>query len=283
MARSPGTKAASAGKTESGNAETGKTETGKPGTAKPRTGAAKGAAAKASAAKASAAPDAAAGTGAFGSSGAAADPRAKIVESFLELLAQKPFERISLGEVAAQANIPLAELRTSFGSTFDMISAFMRETDRKVLAATGDDMDDQPARDRLFDVLMRRLDVLTPHRAAIRSLAESARRNPFFALALNRLSRRSQQWMLAAAKIDTAGLKGAVRAQGLALLLAQVGQTFLQDDDPSLARTMAALDRELDRGERMLGLLEGAVRVATCGRRGRRATKDAPPEEPAAA
>lgn len=266
MARSPGTKATSAGKT---------------GTAKPRASAAKGSTAREATAKA------AAGNGDIGSAAPAADPRAKIVESFLELLAQKPFERISLGEVAAQANIPLAELRNSFGSTFDMISAFLRETDRKVLATTGDDMDDQPARDRLFDVLMRRLDVLTPHRAAIRSLVESARRNPFFALALNRQSARSQQWMLAAAKIDTAGLKGAVRAQGLALLFARVGQTFLHDDDPSLAKTMAALDRELDRGERMLGLLEGAVHLATCGRRGRRATKDAspeaPPEAPAAA
>lgn len=267
MARSPGTKATS----------TGKTGTAKTGAAKPRAGAAQGSAAKGAAAKA------AASTGEIGSGSTAADPRAKIVESFLELLARKPFERISLGEVAAQANIPLAELRNSFGSTFDMISAFLRETDRKVLATTGDDMDDQPARDRLFDVLMRRLDVLTPHRAAIRSLAESARRNPFFALALNRLSARSQQWMLAAAKIETAGLKGAVRAQGLALLFARVGQTFLHDDDPSLAKTMAALDRELDRGERMLGLLEGAVHLATCGRRGRRATKDAPPEAPAAA
>ncbi|ADH89755.1 conserved hypothetical protein [Ancylobacter novellus DSM 506] len=260
MARSPGTKATSAGKT---------------GTAKPR-------ASRTGAGKAGTTSGAStAGTGDIGSVGT--DPRAKIVESFLQLLAVKPFERISLGEVAAQANIPLAELRNSFGSTFDMISAFLRETDRKVLATTGDDMDDQPARDRLFDVLMRRLDVLTPHRAAIRSLAESARRNPFFALALNRLSARSQQWMLAAAKIETAGLKGAVRAQGLALLFARVGQTFLHDDDPSLAKTMAALDRELDRGERMLGLLEGAVHLATCGRRGRRATKDAPPEAPAAA
>ncbi|MCK0209337.1 TetR/AcrR family transcriptional regulator [Starkeya koreensis] len=197
----------------------------------------------------------------------ASDPRTTILDAFLALLAQKPFERIALGEVATKAGLSLAELRASFGSTFDMLSAFLRETDRKVLAGADEDMDGESARDRLFDVLMRRLDVLAPHKAAIRSLAESARRNPFFALALNRLSVRSQQWMLAAAKIDTAGARGAVRAQGLALVFARVMQTYLADDAPDLARTMAALDRELARGARLLGVVEGAARLAFCRRR----------------
>ncbi|MBS9478592.1 TetR/AcrR family transcriptional regulator [Ancylobacter sp. VKM B-3255] len=209
------------------------------------------------------------------------EARAAILDSFLVLLAERPFERISLGDVAERAGVSLAELRAAYGSTFDMVSAFVRETDRKVLAGPTDDMADEPARDRLFDVLMRRLDALGPHKGALRSLAESARRNPFFALALNRLAVRSQQWMLAAAKIDTAGLKGAVRAQGLALVYARVLQTFLRDEDPALARTMAALDRELDKGQRALGLLEGAVRLATGGRRGQKEAQ--PPEEPAAA
>ena len=200
--------------------------------------------------------------------------RALALDSFMRLLARKPFERISLGEVADEAKMPLAELRAAFGSTFDMLSGFLREVDSKVLAAPTDDMEDEPARDRLVDVLMRRLDVLAPHKPALRSLMDSARRNPFFALALNKLSVRSQQWMLAAARIDTAGLKGAVRAQGLALVFGRVLQTFLSDDDPALARTMAALDRELARGERALGLIEGAVCLAT-GRRGRR-DADAP-------
>lgn len=226
------------------------------------------------------------GTKATPAAKGAADPRAAILDSFLALLAQKPFGRISLGEVADRAGLSLAELRASFGSTFDMLVGFTRDTDRQVLATSGDDMDGEPARDRLFDVLMRRLDVLGPHKAAVRSLAESARRNPFFALALNRLAVRSQQWMLAAAKIDTAGLKGAVRAQGLALVFGRVLQTYLRDDDPGLARTMAALDRELARGERVLGLVEGAVSLATCGRRGRARhgeKKHAPPDEPVAA
>lgn len=218
-----------------------------------------------------------------GSKGASAAPpgRDAILEAFLALLGEKPFDSISLVEVANKAGVSLAELRAAFGSTFDMVAAFMRETDRKVLAVEAGDMDDQSPRDRLFDVLMRRLDALAPHKAAVRSLGESARRSPMFALGINKLAVRSQQWMLAAAKIDVAGLRGAVRAQGLAVLFARVLTVWLRDEDPGLARTMATLDRELDKGERALGLVHNVCRIATCGGRRRRARhEETPSPEP---
>lgn len=213
-------------------------------------------------------------TAAKGAAPEAPDAREAGLAAFLGLLAEKPFEAISLAEVAARAGIGLAELRGAYGSTFAMVAAFVRRTDEAVLAAEAADMDDQPVRDRLFDVLMRRLDALAPHKGAVRSLADSARRSPALALGLNRLAVRSQQWMLAAAKIETSGLSGALRAQGLAVLFARVLKVWPDDADPGLSRTMAALDRELDRGGRALGMLRSACRMARCGRRGRRATPD---------
>ncbi len=84
----------------------------------------------------------------------------------------------------------------------------------------------------------------------------SATRNPGLAFALNGLAVRSQQWMLTAADIDASGPRGMVRAQGLALLFASVLRTWVNDDDPGLARTMAALDRALARGQRWSGFLD---------------------------
>jgi AcrR family transcriptional regulator len=145
--------------------------------------------------------------------------RDKIVDAFLALLAAEPFERVDLRAVAERAGVSLAELRKEFASTLEMLAAFERDTDEKVLAAGLDaELADAPARERLFDVLMQRIEVLKPHREAVRSLARSARRNPPFALALNGLSLRSAQWMLAAARIDSGGLQGCVRAQGLVLV-----------------------------------------------------------------
>ena len=119
----------------------------------------------------------------------------------------------------------------------------------------------------------------------MRSLLRSARRNPPLALALNRLAVRSQQWMLTAAGIPASGPRGFIRAQGLAVLFASVLRAWVNDDDTGLARTMAALDRALARGQRFGGLLDDSARsprgCAACGRGGARATRRS--EETAAA
>jgi AcrR family transcriptional regulator len=210
--------------------------------------------------------------------------REKIINAFLALLAEQPFEKIGLAAVAEGAGVSLADMRGEFGSTFDILTAFARETDRKVLAgAEGAEAEEgeATARDRLFDVLMRRFEVLQPHREAIRSLARSAERHPRFALALNRLGVRSQQWMLSAAGIGSSGLVGGLRAQALALMYARVMRVWLDDDDPGLAHTMAELDRDLATGARLAMLLSDLCRLAPrCPPRRRRARDFGPRRTP---
>jgi AcrR family transcriptional regulator len=185
-----------------------------------------------------------------------ASDREKIIAAFLGLLAEKRFEQIGLAEIADTAGVSLAQFRDEFASPLAILAAHIKDTDRTVLAADFSDMADEPPRERLFDVLMRRLEILAPHREAIRSLIRSASRNPPLAMALNGLAVRSQQWMLTAAGIGAAGPRGMLRAQGLSLLFGSVLQTWIHDDDPGLARTMAALDRALSRGQRFAGLFD---------------------------
>lgn len=216
-----------------------------------------------------------------------AQAREKILGAFLTLLAEKRFERIELTEVAKLANVSLADLRGEFGSTFDMVSAFMRETDKKVLAGgeqlpLDPELADQSARDRLFEVLMRRFEILAPYREAVRSLYRSARTNPQLALGLNKLAVRSQQWMLSAADIGSSGMIGGMRAQALAGFFARAMQTWLDDEDPGLARTMAALDRQLASAERLAGFAREMCRFLPGGGSRRRRTQrdEAFPEDP---
>jgi AcrR family transcriptional regulator len=187
--------------------------------------------------------------------------REKIIAAFLALLAEEPFQRIGVAAVAARAKLTLAEVRAEFGSTFDMLAAWMRQVDNQVLAGGDPDLADASVRERLFDVLMRRLEALDDDRAAVRSLGRSMRCDPLLALGLNRLALRSQQWMLAAAGIDSAGLKGQVRAQALVLLFGRVIGVWLRDTDPGLARTMAALDRELATAERWANIADDLCRL----------------------
>jgi hypothetical protein len=65
--------------------------------------------------------------------------------------------------------------------------------------------------------------------------------------------------MLTAAGIDTSGPRGAVRIAGLSSVYASVFRIWLEDEDPGLARTMAALDRRLRSGERTLTTVEDVL------------------------
>ena len=105
-------------------------------------------------------------------------PRAKIIEAFMALLAEQPIEKIGLAVLAERAGISLAELRGEFSSTMAVLAAHVKDLDRQVLAGGDADMNEEDARERLFDVLMRRLEMLAPHKEAVRSLMRSARRNP---------------------------------------------------------------------------------------------------------
>ena len=172
-------------------------------------------------------------------------------------------------------------MRAAFGSTLAILAAHIKEIDRTVLAGIDADMAEERPRERLFDVLMRRLETLAPYKEATRSL-RSARRNPGLALALNGLGLRSQQWMLTAADISAAGPRGMVRAQGLALLFASVLRTWVEDDDEGHARTMAALDRALARGQRWSGFLDDLMCIPAAICRGPRRWRRAPLDEGAA-
>ena len=196
--------------------------------------------------------------------------RDKAIDALMALLAEHSFEEIGLAEVAGRAGIKLSQLRGEFGSTLAILGAQIKDTDRAVLAGGDADMADELARDRLFEVLMRRLEALKPYKEAVRSLMRSARRNPGLALALNAMAVRSQHWMLEAAGIGASGPRGALRAQGAALMFARVTSVWVDDDEEGLDRTMAALDRGLNSAARWAGFIDDLCALPKCILRGPR-------------
>lgn len=209
--------------------------------------------------------------------------RDKAIAAFMSLLAEKRFEQIGFAEIADRAGLSLAQLRSEFGSTLAILAAHIKEIDRKVLSETDAEMADEPPRERLLDVLMRRIEALEPYKDAVASLMNSARRNPGLALALNSMAVHSQRWMLTAADIDASGPMGALRAQGAALMYARVLDVWLDDDEPGLSRTMAALDRGLASGERWAGFLNDLCAIPRCIVRGPRRRRRRRGEEEAEA
>ena len=179
----------------------------------------------------------------------AVPPGERIIDALMELAAERDFGTIGLGDIAERAGMTLANLRDFYSGKGAMLADFARRIDQAALekgAAEGDS-----ARDRLFDMMMRRFDALVPYRAAVKRIASSACRDPMLARKLHRLGRRSQVWMLEAAGIHKSGIAQGIAVEGALLVHADAMRAFL-DDGPDLSRTMAALDRGLTRGEKAM-------------------------------
>src|SRR5882757_9700759 len=196
--------------------------------------------------------------------------RDKAIDALMALLAEHSFEEIGLAEVAGRAGIKLSHLRAEFGSTLAILGAHIKQIDGVVLDGGDPDLAEENPRDRLFDVLMRRLEALAPYKEAVHSLMRSARRNPGLALALNAMAVRSQHWMLEAAGIGASGPRGALRAQGAALMFGRVLTVWVDDDEEGLDRTMAALDRGLASAGRWDGFVGDLLSIPKCILRGPR-------------
>jgi AcrR family transcriptional regulator len=188
----------------------------------------------------------------------AQDIRSKIVDAMMKLAAERRFEDIAIRDIAAEAGVSLADFRDAFPSKGAVLGAFSRRIDRQVLTVPLGDLSSSSARDRLFDVLMRRLDAMAPYREALREIFAWLRRDPAGLIEMNRLTVNSMRFMLEAAEVSSENPGGALKVQGLALSWSRVFAIWLDDTPPDFAKTMAALDRELMRGER---LVEGLNRL----------------------
>ncbi len=189
------------------------------------------------------------------------DVRSKIVDALMQLAGEKRWEDFTLSDVADRAGLSLAQFRDSFPSKGAVLGAFSRRIDKIALEGTSDDLADESDKDRLFDVLMRRLDAMAPYRAAIAEIGAWARRDLTAAAALNQLAVNSMRFMLEAARIDAEGPLGALKIQGLVLAWLRVLDVWTQDETPDKAPTMAALDKALTRGEHFAAAADHARRL----------------------
>jgi len=194
---------------------------------------------------------------------ARADAPTRLLEAALSLAALQGWDDTGMAEVAAEAEVPLAEARGHFASKAALLAAFVARIDQAMLASGAEELGDEPVRDRLFDVIMRRFDAMAPYKDGIAAILRDLSRDPA-ALACFAAgpARRSLDWMLAAAGAPSWGPLQPLQRKGLGLIFANALRTWLRDDSPDLAKTMAAVDRGLARADSMLRLLPRGRRPA---------------------
>lgn len=180
------------------------------------------------------------------------DVEGRVVDAALALAAERPWAEVTLAAVAGRAGVALADLYPRLASKGAILDRFARRIDRQVLGGDDPSLASEPARDRLFDVLMRRFEALAPYRAALKSIASAERRDPLGLLSRLPGFLESMRWMVEAAGLDGTGWRGLLRQRGAAAVFLAVTPTFLEDESEDLGKTMAALDKQIARGDRIM-------------------------------
>ena len=175
-----------------------------------------------------------------------------LVTAFFQFAAERGWARASVAAAAREASLPLDQARTRFPNRAVLLIRFGRMADQAALAEVPAD---GSVRDKLFDLLMHRIDALQSRRAGVLALLRALPTEPPTALLLACATRRSMRWMLEAAGCTARGPRGELRVNGLVGVWLWTLRAWERDDSEDLSATMAALDVALGRAEQVAGWL----------------------------
>ena len=180
------------------------------------------------------------------------EPKDRLIDAALTLAAERGWRGLGMGEIAAEAGVPLKDTYRLARSKTALLAAFRRRIDEAMLE--GGVVSGDSTHDRLFDALMRRFEALKPYRPGLRAILRDSIGDPAtFCLAPGML--RSMGWTLTAAGLSLPGVRGACARRLVAGLYLSMMPTFFRDEGEDLGTTMAALDRRLRQAESLLGFL----------------------------
>jgi AcrR family transcriptional regulator len=172
-----------------------------------------------------------------------------LVRTAFDLLAERGWDRFSFAEVARRAGLSLADVYAELPDRGALLRVLGRRLDREMLSLDLAELDGLSPRERVFELVMRRLDAMAPYKDGLRVLARQAGRDPaLVAVACCNLDRLSRRLVDAAATEDGPVLGKAARRATEAVYL-RTFRVWLDDDTQDMARTLAELDKRLQQAE----------------------------------
>ena len=185
-----------------------------------------------------------------------ANPSQDGVEAALRLAGKTPWDYISLADIAAEARMPEDDLRALFPTKLSLLEAYGREVDKQVETRGKSISMDDDMKDRLFEAIMIRLDILGNHRDAVACIIRATLQgNPRTIMAGAGALRRAMAQLLDLCGEPSGGFCRQFKLRALGLIYCYVLRVWLTDDTPDTGKTMAALDRALARAETIINSL----------------------------
>ena len=178
------------------------------------------------------------------------------------LIGDEGWRGFSFEQLARRTGVSRVEIYRQFHSRDALLGALTGCADEAMLGVDEAELAGLPPRDRIFELLMRRLETLVPYRAGLKRLARGARRDPCVVLLTACRLERSFVWLQDVAGLRRHGVRARVARRALGLAYARTLQVWFEDEGADLGRTMAELDKQLRRVQRIAGLREPRARRA---------------------
>jgi AcrR family transcriptional regulator len=176
-----------------------------------------------------------------------------IAAAAVRLAGERGWRSLALADIALEADVTLAQLSRHYTCRPEILDGFERMIDRRMLAgAIAGDIDDKP-RDRLFDIIMERFDALLPYRDGVRRITRELPFDLASALTLATAAPRSIGWMFTGARIAADGPAMPFKLAVLGGVYLSAFRVWLNEESQDLGKTMATLDRQLDRAMSLIG------------------------------
>ena len=178
----------------------------------------------------------------------------RLVKAALGLVAEQGWRDLTLSSVATAADVPLAVLYRHFPTKTALLTGIWKMVDMTALAGESDP--DEPARDRLFDVMMRRFDAMQEDREGFVALLRDLRFDPLGLVVQIPKAELSMRWVLEAAGMPVSGVMGELRVRGLTIVYLFALRAWMHDDSADMARTMKELDSRLRQAEQVANTVD---------------------------
>lgn len=182
-------------------------------------------------------------------------PEFKICEAALAVAVRQGWKALTLEAVAKEAKRSVPQLKKLYPSKDDLLPGIVRMIDTEAAAfLSKPDLTASP-HDRLFDALMARIDALQSHRTGILALIDGLKGDPRLLRKLFPAQIKSMQAHLKYAGLTQPKTREAFIIAGLLGLYGLTLCIWQNDSSPDMARTMAALDRNLRRAGTAMDIL----------------------------
>lgn len=179
-----------------------------------------------------------------------------ILSAALDVASREPWEFVSLQEIADSAGLEIKDIIGIFANKSDILGAIIDDLDTQVEKHFKNIDINLPARDRIFDVFMERIEIANQHRKAHISFFKSFGWTKDSTCADLSHLKGSMIRMAKSAGLQTDGLFGGLYIAGLSMVYLWVVLTWIQDTSPDLGKTMAELDKTLGRVEMVKSVIQ---------------------------